>query len=317
LNHNRTLNGAFCTALVTVLAAVASLAIRLAHATEGGGSSYPIGVATILPGIEPTPPGLNILDYNGYYSADKSLNSNGQSVVKGFQLQTVAVAPRIDYTFQPALLPWGLSYGIQIIQPFLHIDLRRDLPSGAQFHAQTSANGDTNLVPLVLGLRGSAGIGDYSQKLKFTIIVPDGQYSKTDAVNAGRNYWSFHPAYGFELYPKHGFSLGAVGTLIFNNENNATHYKSGNEFVLEYSAGYSVVPDLNLEINGYYYQQISGDRLANQEFQDGHVGRAVAIGPQIRYITGFGSAVVKWQHEMAVVDRTEGDRFWLQMLWRT
>jgi hypothetical protein len=64
---------------------------------------------------------------------------------------------------------------------------------------------------------------------------------------------------------------------------------------------------------GYYYKQSTSDfRGGILVNGDGNKGQAVGIGPQIRFKLHPGAITLKWQTEMAVRNRAEGDRFWLQ-----
>src|SRR5712692_3889586 len=46
---------------------------------------------------------------------------------------------------------------------------------------------------------------------------------------------------------------------------------------------------------------------------DGFRGRAIGIGPQLRWDWSPGSSLVcKYQHEMSVRNRPQGERFWIE-----
>jgi hypothetical protein len=57
-----------------------------AGAMEGGGSSYPLGVSTINPGLEPSPEGFTSPSYNQFYSASHSRDSKGKDAIPGFHV---------------------------------------------------------------------------------------------------------------------------------------------------------------------------------------------------------------------------------------
>jgi len=46
-----------------------------ANATEDGGSQRPLGVATILQGVAPTPPGFNFINDDVFYNSDRVNNA--------------------------------------------------------------------------------------------------------------------------------------------------------------------------------------------------------------------------------------------------
>src|SRR5690242_14440491 len=70
-----------------------------AYATEGGGSQYGIGAATILPGVQPTPPGFNIVNYNLLYVADRLNNTQGAKAIPKFHVDLMLSFVKLDYSF--------------------------------------------------------------------------------------------------------------------------------------------------------------------------------------------------------------------------
>jgi hypothetical protein len=66
-------------------------------------------------------------------------------------------------------------------------------------------------------------------------------------------------------------------------------------------------------VNGYYYKQVKDDYRSGVLVNgDGNKGQAVGIGPQVRLKLHPGALTLKWQAEMAVRSRTQGNRFWLR-----
>lgn len=288
-----------------------------ARATEGGGTAYPLGVATINPGLEPTPPGLNFITYNTYYTASHTRNSTGGDALPGFHVNLYVTAPRLDYTLPEGVLPHGWHFGLQVVQPVFGTELYTRAPGrqGAKFW--TAGLGDTTFAPFVLGYAGeSSWFGRFATKIKIAQIFPTGEYDPRLSLNKGRNYYSFEPQYGIQFFPTARFTFGANITYIYNWENDVSHYRSGQELAIEPVAEFSPVANLWAGPQGYIYRQLSADRLNGHEYQDGHFGRAYAIGPQIRYTVPGVSVVGKWQHEFDVRNRPDGERFWLQALFK-
>lgn len=284
-------------------------------ATEGGGSSYPLGVSTINPGLEPSPEGFTLLSYNQFYSASHSRDSKGKDAIPGFHVSLAVTSPRLDYTFPDRWFPNGMRVGVQVVQPVFNSDLyTRFTKNGPSRHNETFGQGDTTIAPLVVGYKGKANsIGEFATKFKLSVIVPTGEYNVNNYVNRGRNYTSWEPQIGLQFFPRPDITFGANFTYSYNTANPATNYKSGQEFLMEFMAEYSPLPKLWVGLNGYVYRQLTADLKNGAEFQDGHFGSVVAVGPQVRYITSLGAITAKWQHEMLVRNRADGERLWIQL----
>lgn len=281
---------------------------------EGGGSTYAIGAATINPGLEPSPPGFTFLNYNQFYTASHLRNLRGADAIPAYRLTSEVSSFRFDYTLPDRFFPQGVRVGVQLIQPVFNSEVYTRVGTAQGQKHSGAGLGDTTFVPLVVGYKGTTvGLGDYALKFRLLITAPTGAYDVTQVVNRGRNYFSYDPQIGIQYFPRPDLTVGANLTYTFNEINGKTNYKSGSEFIAEYIADYSPVKDLWVGIGGYAYRQTTADLKNGAEFQDGHFGSAFAVGPQVRYTTRFGSITAKWQHEMLVRNRPDGERFWLQL----
>ena len=298
--------------------AIGVASLQHAQATEGGGTTYALGVGTINPGLEPSPPGFTFYDYNTYYTASHTRNSRGGDALPGFHVSVEVSALRVDYTLPEGLLPYGMHLGAGLILPVLNQELytRAPAPRAAGRKVVITGLGDIGVIPFSVGYIGqNAVLGRYGIKLKTTVATPSGVYDQQAFLNKGRNQVSVQPTLGFQAFPKPNISLGANLTYSYNTRNPATRYLSGQEFILEPVAEYSPLPGLWVGAQGYYYRQLTRDEQNGREFQDGHFGSALAIGPQVRYATPFHGLQItgKWQHEFEVRNRADGERFWIQL----
>jgi hypothetical protein len=100
----------------------------------------------------------------------------------------------------------------------------------------------------------------------------------------------------------------------FNFENSDTRYRSGQEFHVDYYAGWHW-GNLSFGVNGYVYQQVTDDKANGIRVgSDGNRGRVLAFGPLLRYDIGHMPIVLSWQHETWVQNRPEGDKLWLKVI---
>ncbi|MFC6520657.1 transporter [Undibacterium arcticum] len=144
------------------------------------------------------------------------------------------------------------------------------------------------------------------------LFVPTGGYNKNDLANIGRNYWAYEPVYIVSYIDPKGFNGDIKLGYTFNQKNNGTNYKSGQEFHFDYAAGWGLGNGWTVGAGGYYYQQTTDDQLNGANIPNSK-GRAFAIGPSVKYDSGKGWFVTaKWQKEMAVENHAQGSAVWIK-----
>lgn len=274
-----------------------------AGATEGGGSTYSPGVENFLAGAVP-PPGLYVLEYVLDYHADKLEDDGGHAIpIPGFEISAQVAATRLVWsTDKPVLGGTLVVHGI-----FPLVSLRVDVPGVGQ---RMTGLGDI-----------TAGMGvawhhspQWHSVADLDVVLPTGQYDKKDVANIGRNYASLQPLYALSYIDPNGLNGDFKATLNFNQRNSATDYKSGTEFILDYSAGWGLGNGWVLGAGGYGYRQLTNDEVSGSAVPNAKA-RAYALGPAIKYDNGKGWFITaKWQREMAVHDRPEGSAFWIKTL---
>lgn len=306
----------FSTSRFTRLAMlVASLGLPLsATATEGGGSSYAVGVETNFSGAM-LPEGSHWLVYYQHYSAGSNRDNSGNdnSRFAYFRSQADVLALRFSRVW-PGVRVAGAqveSRGVLTLPTLdLHAGLARTAPltpldrsGGAQ------ALGDTTLAPVLLGWHGD----HWHQLAGVELIAPTGDYRVERPVNTGRNTWQLGLVYGVSWLPG-TWEASARLRLGRNSRNTATDYRSGDELSLEFSAGRKLAPGWSAGINGYVYRQISDDVQQGASVNgNGNRGAANALGPYVAWSPSRQVGLVgKLQQEFDNRNRAEGLRLWLQ-----
>ena len=277
--------------------------------------SFAVG-ATVLAGVATaTGAGFTFLSYNTYYNASHTRNSRGQDALPGFHVSVEVSSLRLDYTLPEGIMPPGWHAGVGIVQPVFNQELytRSPAPNAPGRKVATSGLGDTTITPFSVGYIGTSDFfGRWAVKLKAPISVPTGEYKIENFINKGRNYLALEPQFGVQIFPRPNITLGANFTYIYNFTNPETHYRSGQEFILEPVAEYLPVKDLWIGVQGYVYRQTTTDKVFGSQAADGRFGSAIGFGPQVRYSARGITLTGKWQHEVAVRNRPDGERFWLQ-----
>ncbi|TQK01100.1 transporter [Herbaspirillum sp. SJZ107] len=283
-----------------VLLAGAALVATAASATEGGGSSYPMGAENYLTGAMP-PPGFYTLAFINHYSGDELKDGAGNTLPVDFSVRATAISPRFVWVTGNTLFGGQVAHAIIVPLVDLHVDV-----AGAGSHKR--GLGDITISALALGYHHSEHLHSVAA---VDIITPTGSYDRNRLANPGRNYWAIEPVYTASYIDPAGWNGDVKLMYDFNHKNKDTDYRSGQEAHMDYSLGYAVAPNWVLGVGGYVYRQTTGDELHGVDV--GNKGRAFAIGPSIKYDTGKGFFVTaKFETESGVRNRAQGRAFWIK-----
>ncbi len=269
-------------------------------ATEGGGGAYPNGAEDFMTGALP-PPGTYILNYFNYYHAKKLKDNRGESAPVDLDVEIFADSVRILHMTQKNV--FGANWGMHILVPFLKV--HASTPAGTDSKAGL---GDIVINPFLLGWHFT----DWHIAAGIDTVVPVGSYSKHDLVNTGRNYWTFEPILAVTYMNRYGYEVSAKFMYDFNTKNTATNYESGQEFHFDYTLG-KRVENMNIGLGGYFYKQITDDKLNGASIQN--KGQAFAVGPQFKYSFNNMAVTLKYQWETLVKNRPEGEQFWFKFMY--
>ena len=273
------------------------------YATEGGGGAYPNGAEDFMSGAVP-PPGTYFLNYLTYYSANKFRDGNGDSVVPNFDLKVTANVFRFLHVTKTQIL--GGYWGFHVFVPVVNVDVT--LPVGSQ---SKTGIGDIIVDPFILSWHSK----NWHFATGLDIYIPTGAFDKNRLANVGRNYWTFEPIFAFTYLSDNGFEVSSKFMYDFNTKNTDTNYRSGQEFHFDYTVA-KKFDNISLGVGGYYYKQITDDKLNGQKVApDGNKGQAFAIGPQLKYDHKNMSFILKYQKEMSVENRPDGDKFWFKFVY--
>ena len=299
---------------IVVAAALAPLA---AGATEGGGSSKVVGVDTVLAGLMP-PPGLQLTVFIARYEAERTNDSRGdpRSGIRNFDLGVEAITARLQYVWKDARL-WGADIETRVgytlyVRGRVSLDVAT-LAGTLHRSGSSDGTGDALLAPVLLGWHSDT----FHQTAGVQFYLPAGRFDPSRLANNSRGYYSASPLYAFTWFPASGVEVSGSLSYLFNFENRKTNYRSGREVSFDYGLGYAVLPGVQAGVSGYLYKQVSDDKVAGAVAGDGNRGQVVAIGPFLRYHPRRDWAVTfKWQREAQARNKTEGDRFFLQLFRR-
>ena len=286
--------------LLCLVLAVA--AIPASNASDGGGSVYPAGVETVMPGRMPGAGGTMFLEFNEFYDANELSGSNGRALLPGFHLRVGVVAFKLVHNWGVRVLGGTLVNTAALPMVDVHLNASIGRQNKAGF-----ANPD--LETAVAYHKGAL-----NWWYGFEVYTPGFSYAKTDLVNVGQHNYATAPSGAFSYLPHRGKTeVSSKAQYIVNYANAATHFRSGHEFVWEYDAMQNVTRNLAIGGNGYFYQQTTNDVQNGLTYLDGNRGRNVAFGPEIRYHLRGCALILKFEKDFLTQNRPVGNALWLQI----
>lgn len=285
-----------CCAAVIVL-------LSFASATENGASVFPVGVETVMTGLQPHPGQTMFYEYTCFYEANETDNSKGQKEPIDFKLRVFATAIKVSHTWDFKL--FGGNFNTNIAIPIIFQELH--VPPGK---FTKYAIGNVDLVPF--GVNYHKGIAHWYYEAD--VFFPGTAYSQKDVLNIGQHNLAIGPVFGFTLLPHKGQTeISARTTFLVNGPDNDTKYHSGNEFFTEFNVDQEVTKKIALGVNGTFYQQVTDDHYNGAVYGDGYRGRDLQIGPQIRVNIPHGGFAFKYYRDTLVENKPRGNAFWFQI----
>ncbi|MEP4485586.1 MAG: transporter [Halioglobus sp.] len=300
-----------CRLLASLLLPLASTA---GYTAEGGYSNYIPGTyGDFAMAVEP-PDKLTLRNDVYYYEAnDKESFRAGRVEVEAdltFLVNLTTLLYKPDVQIAGAQYAFGTLIPVakNEIDSTLNVDLMASGPTYSDT-AEASGLGDIVLVPWVLYWNEKNLHTTFSQY----IVAPTGDYDKTNSINAGLNYWSFDSNIAVTyLNPTSGWEFSGNLGYIYNTENSATDYQSGEEIHVDFAINRYLSESLALGIHGFHQKQVTGDSGDGAVLGD-FKAEVSGAGPALLWSTQLAdrpvSLIAKWLHDFDADRRIEGDHF--------
>jgi hypothetical protein len=309
--HENTIRSAAICLSISLLSGYSSLS----GAAEGASSNYFPGTYGDYAAAVGPEPGWLLLDYNLFYTAEVD-----RAVLQGRETVELDVfsyvnMPALLYTFEEPVA--GALFSMGVFLPVGVVDLEVTLPLlGVDDDARETNIGDANLLPASLYWN----TGNWHVNLYELVIAPTGQYDVDNAVNLGRNYWSFDSVLGVTyLDLESGRDFSIVAGYMINGENDDTDYQTGDEFHVDWMLNQFFSEGFALGVHGYYYKQVEGDS-GDGAILGNFKGESVGIGPSVLWtpVAGDGkfSLTGTWLHDLDATNRLESDYGVVTLVWQ-
>jgi len=273
-----------------------------AYADENGGSVYPVGVETVMPGMTPPPGGTMLYEFTAFVSANQVDDAAGKAIPIDFKLRVFANAIKVNHNWGFKFLGGTVESVIAI--PFVDQDMH--LPPG---RFQKVAVGNVNVSPFGVAYAK----GHWHFFYEGDVWLPGTGRSSNDVINVGQNNYAVAPVGGFTCLVKKE-ELSSRFQYIINLKDTATNYKSGNDFTWEFDGMHSLNRKIAVGVNGYLYKQTSNDLQNNVIFNNGNRAQALGIGPEVRFnLIHHGGFAVKYLRDTLVQNRPPTNALWFQL----
>jgi hypothetical protein len=313
------------------------------HATEMGNTHADLGYVDTLAGL-PLAPGLYFRDDVNIQTSGRLEDQNGKPVNlnlgplgrEGLKFRATVAADILAASYVPDYkIPYlNASIGMAAYEYVANARAEAATALGVPDAGASSKAGfgDITVVPIFLGFDvPGTDFHFVFSPLEFT--APIGRYDKSDPIgnNIGLNYWSYRPALEMTYLNRRGQEFSLNMSTSINTQNQATHYKSGDEFYFTYAAQQYFSPIFALGVGGYYYKQVTDDtqngKVVNTNTSvypfdplnggPGNQGETFAIGPIVSY--NFSADKVfqaHWDHEVFAYNRQQRDLFYIRAAFR-
>ena len=257
--------------------------ITAAQSFAGGGQHYPNGVEDFMVGALP-PPGTYLVNYLLYVQKDSLRDNSGKKLPVDFDATVIAEVPRLIWVSPYTIL--GASYAAHAFLPLYSADVKASSAAipPLNFDKDYKGIGDIIFSPLVLGWHFGP---ELHAVFAVDIWAPTGNYDKNDPATQilSKNHWTFEPVLAVS-YLKNGFDLSAKLMYDFNTKNSDTNTKPGQEFHVDWAAGYSLPSGFTGGVVGYNYWQTTDDKVAgvetpNDRSQVGGIGVGLKYWPKM------------------------------------
>lgn len=306
-----------------------SFASFAAHAADGppppsvsqpsginlGGTSFYDGFAG--------PPGLNHQTYLKFSTAS-SIRTDGGKKNGAFddpKINVITLINQLSY-YSPETIGGGAHLGWSLLVPIVSLD--GDFgDNGTKLKDNATGLGDVAVGPQIQfdPIVDASGRPVFVQRMAFDAILPTGKYNKDKDLNPGSNYFSLNPYWAATWMPAPRWEVSWRLNYLYNFKNDdpasssqqffegqaVRDTQSGQSAWANFTASYEVFPTVSVGINGYYFRQISDDKVNGNTLTDSRE-KVLGFGPGLFWkITEDKAFWLNIYKETGVENRSRAD----------
>jgi hypothetical protein len=237
---------------------------QAARASEGGASFYLLGSGG--PGAATLPPleGIFLVNTFYYYNGKGGGNrqfSLGGNLVAGVKAEIFADFPTVIWVPTTNLAGGVLALGAIAPVADVNVDVSAVItgPRGNSLNLSRSDDAFTFGDPALTAMLGWK-TGKLAVTASTLVNIPIGDYRAGHLANIAFHRWAVDTSLAATWRdPKNGWDVSGKAGFTFNGTNDTTDYNTGTEFHLEGAIEKTLSPAFSLGVQGYYFDQVSGD----------------------------------------------------------
>lgn len=261
----------------------------------GTPTAMPSGATIGVPVGANPPPGFYYSNRNEIFSGDVH---SGESKI-AIEVDVRASAQQFHWV--PGNTFLGGSYRAMALVPLVWADQTSFGTESDEFSI-----GDVTISPLNLSWMIAPGL---FVQTGVSFSLPTGKFSTAPgSLNLGSNAFTTGLDLGVS-YLADGWNLSAHANYFIHAENSDTSYRSGDEFLLNWTAmkdvgGFSIGPV------GYFRQQLTDDRNSGSFYGGGISGKAKQFGIGVGFTKTFGKVELNasYVHDFKIENTLGGDK---------
>lgn len=285
-------------------------------AEEGGSGHYlPGSMSSFMDGVASEPTFLLRLNYVYYDgTANVPIPIGGNHVV---DMEATSNALGLTAFWAPQ---WGMiddkwNFAMSATLPLVNMQVGGGVGS-LSVNDKLTDLGDIVLMPIMFNYKVNS---DFNINTRVAFYAPTGDYETGRLVNTGKNFWTIEPTIGFMYFgKKNGREASLFLGADFNEENDATHYKSGTQVHLDGTLAQHFPFQNGLAgvgVTAYYYKQVTDDSGSGATL-GAFRAQAAGIGPVLSYVNKKGDilAEIKYINDFNNQKRLEGDTIFFKII---
>ncbi len=266
----------------------------------GANNHYVNGVEGIK-GASVPPPGFYYRMYNVFYSADETMDENGNEQNIGFDVDVYAMANRFIWVTDKKIL--GADFFMDTTIPLVYTDISI---TAAGVDDDEFGVGDIMIEPLGLSWHKPR----FDAAFALGAYLPTGSYDQNEAASPGKGYWTGMATLGGTLYfdTAKTWSFSLLGRYEMHSDQEDRDFTPGDDFHFEWGLGKAFAKTWEAGIAGYCQWQVSDDSGNDATTTDIH-DQVYAAGPEIStFIPKFKMILsLRSLFEFEAEDRSEGN----------
>ena len=286
-------------------------------AEEGGSGHYlPGSMASFMDGV-PTKPTtivrLNYINYSG--TADVAIPLGGNRVG---EMDATSYAYGLTGLWAPE---WDIGekwqFAMSATLPLVTMKVSGEIASSPlKVSDDITALGDVILMPLMANYNVNK---DFNINMRLAFYAPTGDYETGRLANTGKNFWTIEPTIGFMYFgQQNGIEASLFLGADFNEENDATNYKSGTQLHLDgvLAQHFPLWNGLaGAGVTAYYYNQVTDDSGSGTSL-GAFRAKAAGVGPVLSYVSKSGNIIgeLKYINDFNNERRLSGDTIFFKLI---